>query len=244
MLCANSRGQPISKAQSCVIALLLGILVVGSVGYYRLRYAESKRLRTVDPGKLYRSGQLNARGLQRTIQRFGIRTVINLREEAPNPHLAGCSEAHLCQRLGVTYIFLYCDSLSDEQYQAGQWPEAARLFLDIVRRPENQPVLVHCQAGLHRTGVLCAVYRMRAQNWPPEAAWQELRLNGYGEDRCSGISLTFRDYVLPLLAAPRHAIGGHDFSNTRAKPHLNSRPNAHFVPHNYLSHLQEKQSQP
>lgn len=182
-----------------IITLLLALCVVGSIAYYRLRYSESKRLRVVESGKLYRSGQLNARGLEQAIRRFGIRTVVNLQEEAPNPRLVGVREAELCQRLGVNYVFLYCDSLADEQYQEGVCPEAARIFLSIVNDPTNQPVLVHCRAGLHRTGVLCAFYRIHVQHWDPYAAWAELRANGYGEDRCSGRSFTFRDYLLPSL---------------------------------------------
>lgn len=188
--------------QRAVIALMLFILAVGSMAYYRWRYAETKRLRIVDPGKLYRSGQLNARGLEQAIGRFGIRTVINLQEEAPNPALEGESEAKLCQRLGVNYVFLYCDSLGDGDYEAGISPEAVRLFLAIVNDPANQPVLVHCRAGLHRTGVLCANYRLHAQGWSAHAAWAELRAHGYGEDRCSGLSFTFRDYLLPWLSKP------------------------------------------
>ncbi|MCS7015599.1 MAG: tyrosine-protein phosphatase [Gemmatales bacterium] len=188
--------------QGAVVLALLLFLIVGSTAYYRVSYAEAKRLRIVEPGKLYRSGQLSQRGLERTLRRFGIRTVINLQEEAPNPELGAESEVALCRRLAVRYVFLPCDSLSREQYQAGDWPESARLFLALATDPASQPVLIHCRAGLHRTGVLCAIYRVCAQGWSTEAAWAELCAHGYGDDRCSGLSYTFRDYLLPLWRTP------------------------------------------
>ena len=210
----------LTRPQQLVILLLGAGLLLGSFAYYRYRYAATKRLRVVEAGKLYRSGQLSARGLEQAIRQFGIRTVINLREEAPNPNLAGEREAALCQRLGVRYIYLYCEDLTQTDRENGLWPESARLFLDIVGDPDNWPVLVHCQAGLHRTGLLCAIYRVVVQKWEPYRAWHELCANGYGEDRCAGISPGFRDYMLPLLhpRSPIHHDGLRTWKTSPAVP--------------------------
>ncbi|MCS7166591.1 MAG: tyrosine-protein phosphatase [Gemmatales bacterium] len=209
--------------RAALVALTL-FFVAGSIGYYRLRYAESKRLRIVDPGKLYRSGQLSSRGLKRAILSFNIRTVINLQEEAPNPQLGNESEASLCRRLGVRYIYLYVDSLSLERHYAGLTPEAARIFLDLVTDPNYQPVLIHCRAGLHRTGILTALYRIHVQNWHADTAWAELRLHGYGEDRCSGRSYTFRDYMLPAFSGSLFPCGRAMLRKNTANSSLVRRP--------------------
>ena len=45
--------------------------------------------------------------------------------------------------------------------------------------PANYPVLVHCYAGIHRTGTMCAVFRMDYQGWTNDEAMNEMRTFGY-----------------------------------------------------------------
>src|SRR5262245_23214770 len=93
-------------------ATVLVILVVAPLEYFRLRYDHGKRLRVVTPGKLYRSGQLTAAGLEEAIQRFQFRTVLNLQNEAPDPDLDnGMRESELFRRLGVRFAFIDVDLL-------------------------------------------------------------------------------------------------------------------------------------
>ena len=75
-----------------------------------------KRFREVDPGKLYRSGQMTAAGFRETIERYNIKTVVNLQHEQPDPLLpenwlgkGKVHESELCQQLGVKYVLLTPD---------------------------------------------------------------------------------------------------------------------------------------
>jgi hypothetical protein len=45
--------------------------------------------------------------------------------------------------------------------------------------PNNYPVLVHCWAGIHRTGAYCAIYRMEFDHWTNADAIAELKSMGY-----------------------------------------------------------------
>ena len=45
--------------------------------------------------------------------------------------------------------------------------------------PANYPVLIHCFAGVHRTGAYCAIYRMEHDHWSNEKAIAELKSCGY-----------------------------------------------------------------
>src|SRR4029078_10620409 len=67
-----------------------------------------------------------------------------------------------------------------EEFAAGKRPEAIDQFLKILDDPANYPVLLHCKAGLHRTGSFTAIYRMEYDHWAPSAAVLELRANGFG----------------------------------------------------------------
>lgn len=46
-------------------------------------------------------------------------------------------------------------------------------FLRFVTNPDNQPCYVHCRAGVGRTGVAVAVYRMAVEGWSADRAKAE-----------------------------------------------------------------------
>lgn len=154
--------------------------------YYRYTLEHTKRLRPIVDGRVYRSGCLSADGFRDAIRTLGIKTVITFWDENPNPDLANsrfstCTikESDLCASLGVRYEFIYVE-LSPET-QAGTKPLAAiEEFLKIMDDETNYPVLIHCKAGLHRTGVMAAVYRMEYEGWSRDDAMRELRSHGFG----------------------------------------------------------------
>jgi protein tyrosine/serine phosphatase len=59
-------------------------------------------------------------------------------------------------------------------------PPVVDEFLALLDDEKNYPVLIHCKAGLHRTGRLTAIYRMEYEGWSHGEALRELRANGYG----------------------------------------------------------------
>ncbi len=169
------------------LATVLLVLVLAPAPlWYRYRYVEGKRFRVVADGVLYRAGQMTAAGLREAIGRYGIRTVINLQHESPDPllpeHWLGrgvIRESELCQQMGARYLVLTPDLLPPDN-RLDQIPPAVEEFLAIMDDERNYPVLLHCRAGLHRTGRLTAIYRMEYENWSVGEALRELRANGYG----------------------------------------------------------------
>ncbi len=170
--------------------------------YYRHSYSHAKRLRTVEAGKLYRSGCLTADGFEDAIKRYGIRTVLNLQEEAPDPDLeanifspATEKESDLCKRLGVKYEYLQVDLLPPNTVPPDR-PRSIDAFLALLDDPKNYPVLVHCRAGLHRTGVLVAMYRMEYDGWSSHEALEELRSHGFGRSNSYSPNEYIWQYVI------------------------------------------------
>jgi tyrosine-protein phosphatase SIW14 len=178
------------------------LMVLAPYHYYRWVLEHSKRLRTVEEGRVYRSGCLTADGFREAIQSRKIKTVISFWDENPDPDLPTShfdrrtiKESELCKSLGVDYRFIFVD-LSDDQLETGKIP-AIDEFLKIMDNPESYPVLFHCKAGLHRTGVMAAIYRMEYDGWSRQDAMRELRAHGFGHWTANRGNPYIEQYVLP-----------------------------------------------
>jgi protein tyrosine phosphatase (PTP) superfamily phosphohydrolase (DUF442 family) len=187
-----------------LIALMFGVPIV----YFRAEYAHHKRLRVVKADVLYRSGQMTAEGFRDAVARFGIRTIINCQNEFPDPDLPltfwlrqTVRESELCRDLGVRYIHLDPD-LVPNRCDPGARPEAIDQFLSIVDDITAHPILLHCKAGLHRTGILVAAYRQEYDRWGPYAALEELKANGFGDSAATAANDYIQQYVLNFRPRP------------------------------------------
>ncbi|MFO0865721.1 MAG: tyrosine-protein phosphatase [Gemmataceae bacterium] len=194
------------------IAIGLFILVVPFL-YYRHSYSTYKRFHVVDADKgVYRSGCLTAAGFEEMIQRYGIKTVLNLQDEAKDPELPETyaaswfpgkreKESEICKRNGAEMIYLFAGHLKLEEQIRSRSGETVRpieieQLLEIFDNPKRYPILVHCKAGLHRTGVTVALYRQEMNGWSKELALQELKANGFGELGSTSANQYILDYIL------------------------------------------------
>src|SRR5262249_20895205 len=165
--------------------------------------------RVVVPGRVYRSGQMTAEGFTEAVSRYGIRTIINLQDEYPDPDIRltfldgrTIKETALCKKLHVQYVHLAPDLIPRPTVPTHRH-YAIDQFLDVLDKPTTYPVLLHCKAGLHRTGVMTAVYRMEYQKWTPAQAHRELRANGFGEY----VSTAANDYITQYILTYRRGEG-------------------------------------
>ena len=58
--------------------------------------------------------------------------------------------------------------------------DVVQALRDIRHAEQTGPVLIHCQHGADRTGLVAAMYRMIYQDWTREEALDELQNGGYG----------------------------------------------------------------
>jgi protein tyrosine/serine phosphatase len=137
-----------------------------------------KNFGIVEPGKIYRSGQISWRLIEPTLKENNIRTIVVLSATGAKPEdVAG--EVRAAADLGIDrQIF----PLSGDG--TGNLDTYAAAVAAIDRSvKENKPVLVHCVAGAQRTGGVIAVYRLLVQHESPAAALAEMR--NFGHDPTS-----------------------------------------------------------
>lgn len=121
----------------------------------------------VDEG-FYRGGQPTPAGIRHLAQ-MGVRTIISLRQ----PGARGLQEERqLAEQFGMRWVNIpmWC-----------WWrPSHAQVedFLAVVTDPVSRPVYVHCRQGVHRTGIMVALYRVASQGWTPARAYAEARHHG------------------------------------------------------------------
>jgi protein tyrosine phosphatase (PTP) superfamily phosphohydrolase (DUF442 family) len=112
---------------------------------------------------VYRSEQPNRKGFEE-IRAKGIRSIVNLRDKY--------ADAPLIEGLGfnLTEVPMRATHFSEE--------DIVKALRAIQSAPK--PVLVHCQYGADRTGVVIAMYRIVFQGWTKDEALAEMRGGGFG----------------------------------------------------------------
>ena len=165
-----SRILSVSLGSQIVLALIAAPIVLAVH-----QQAQTRNFRVVRPGVLYRSGQLTKAGLKRIINDYRIKTVVNLRDGLSSVDKA---EVEFCNSEDIQFVRILPGQWGDV---GGSVPVEAgvRRFRDIMDDPRNYPVLVHCFAGIHRTGAYCAVYRMEFEHWTNARAIAEMKACGY-----------------------------------------------------------------
>jgi tyrosine-protein phosphatase SIW14 len=166
-----------------LIAILLSALTGGLIVLWDHHL---RNLHTVEPGVLYRSGQLSRTGFEMTLRTHRIRTVVTLRTvRDPNRPYLDEWEAEICRERGVQHIRILPKPWLPDANGHMPGEDWVRQFLEVMDNTDNYPVLVHCFAGVHRTGTMCAAFRIRHQGWPADRAIAEMETLGFepGESR-------------------------------------------------------------
>ncbi len=150
------------------LALLVFVLSAGAFfGSLQL----DGNIHVVEPGQLVRSAQLSKSGFARVIRKDGIKSIVNLRGAHPG---AGWydNEVAVSDSLGVTH---YDYGISAEHVVT---PKQIDDILHLLRTAPK-PVLIHCQGGADRSGLVAALYEAEIAGKNADVADQQLSLR-YG----------------------------------------------------------------
>lgn len=143
-------------------------------------------------GVLSRSGQPTSKDFK-WLKQNGWKSIIDTRVDNEYGEIADDSKIPGFNDLNFNYLYL---PITD-----GGNPTDAQVkkFLEFVTDQANQPVHIHCRAGIGRTGTLVALYRYSVQGWSLEdAVEKEAELYG-------GINETQKDWIRKWTE--KHEIG-------------------------------------
>jgi protein tyrosine/serine phosphatase len=127
-----------------------------------------KRFGVVEPGEIYRSGQLHQALVSRVLQENDIKVVIDLQYFEDKPDII--AEASAIEQLGLTQYRFPLNGNGTGEIES--YVAAIRQIHESVNAGE--PVLVHCSAGAQRTGGVLAAYRTLVQGKSVEFATEEM----------------------------------------------------------------------
>jgi tyrosine-protein phosphatase SIW14 len=162
-------------------ALLAAMLLAACAGPANLHRVDAKVWRSSQPQK-YQFGAL--------AREEGIGEVLCLRRWHDDKDRAKGLSCH--------HVRMNAGEIADKEIVA-----ALRILVTA-----EKPVLVHCLHGSDRTGVVIAMYRMVAQDWPREKAIEEFTDPGYGYH--AGWFPNVREYLekVDVEAVRREVYGG------------------------------------
>jgi len=160
--------------------LLVGLATVAAASAVAIKFGRwhilPKRFAIVEPGRLYRSGQLERWPYERVVKNYRIRTILSLNALPPEDRSA-IVERQVVRRYGLRFIRLPMPGNGCGSFEA--LDAAAAVLAD----PANHPVLVHCAAGVNRTNAAIAAYRMKTQGWSFAEAMAECERYGLSRRR-------------------------------------------------------------
>ncbi|OGV56909.1 MAG: hypothetical protein A2017_05235 [Lentisphaerae bacterium GWF2_44_16] len=176
-----------------LIALIVIVLLLagGVAGYLIDNHKTLYHFETVASGKIYRSGCLSRKGSLRGFEKVwkmtGLKTIINLRSEKEAENSKWYElEKDFAKSRGINLVNI--PMLTDTPPSDAQ----IKQFLSIVTNPDMLPALIHCEAGVIRTGMMIAVYKVSVLKEKNEKVFRELPMYGHGFDN----RLAVKDFIL------------------------------------------------
>ena len=157
---------------SAIVLLVIGGLIAWNNGVRDGIFP--KNFGVVEPGQLYRSGQISHWQIEPALKNNGIKVIVAL-----SGH--GGKQADLDAELkAVNELGIDREVFPLGGDGTGQIEQYALAIAAIHKaKKEGKPVLVHCIAGAQRTGGVIATYEMLVEKKSPAEAFEQMRKYGH-----------------------------------------------------------------
>jgi hypothetical protein len=151
--------------------VLLAVAVVAALTYRE--HKRFKHLATHEPGMVYRSAWLDGDALREVIEKHQIRTVLNLCEPNELGEERCTDERKAVHGSGARLVEMPMPAATLDPSDPAIGP-----FVELLRNPENYPLLVHCQHGVTRTAKVLVMYDILFRGMTAEQSIAKMPLFG------------------------------------------------------------------
>ncbi len=146
---------------------VLSLVLILTAGYF-LYTEEQGNFHAITPGEAYRSAQLDRDELEYYIKKHNIRSILNLRGKNPD-------NSWYKEELEVSAehnVIHYDISLSASREPTDE--DVQRLIKIFKSAP--RPILIHCQAGADRSGLVAAMWKVIVDREPKSEAEKQISI--------------------------------------------------------------------
>lgn len=158
-----------------VLAALAVWFICENAGKWKDRFVPRK-LRTVEAGRIYASGQIDRHLLRQVLADDHIKVIVSLVNDDPSdPDVA--AEIQDSRELGIERFVdpLMGDGTGDIHSYANAITQIAEA------QKKNQALLLHCSSGAQRSNGATFYYRVLVQHWNADDAAREMIRNDFSE---------------------------------------------------------------
>ena len=160
-----------------VLSFIIVAVISGAVTWYFIyQHKLYYHFKTVDSGKVFRSGCLSAAGLNAVFNKTHFKTIVVVRSESEvkeNSDNWYTRETEFCKKNNLNFEFF--------NLGAGVPPNSQQVkrFYNIISNPKMYPIIIHCEQGVIRTGMMVAIYRIVKMGQTGQYVWDNMHKFGH-----------------------------------------------------------------
>ncbi len=173
---------PVARLSRRRFYVVLGIVLLLIIGAGVLWFSVLKNMYiprnwgVVEPGMIYRSGQVGAPIIEKTLKENKIRTIIFMSSDKKN-QTPIAAEIKAAETLGIERLNFPLNGNGTGDFH--QYSLAVAAIDKSVKA--GKPVLVHCHTGAQRTSGAIGYYRLLVQRRSAKETYEEIHSYGHDE---------------------------------------------------------------
>lgn len=155
----------LTRRLTTAIAAVTTVTVL-AVGGWALLLQLTGNIHAVERNELYRSAQLDGDDLAQVIDKYKIKSIINLRGDNPGDAWYD-DELRVSKAQGAQHYDVGIGATSEPE------PNVMRKLIELLRTAPR-PILVHCYSGADRSGLAAALYEYLVKKRPADTSAHQL----------------------------------------------------------------------
>lgn len=157
---------PGKKILLSIIIIILTPLLGGAI--YAYKAAEQCNFHQITKGEAYRSAQMSGEELKHHIDFYKIKSILNLRGKEPNERWYK-EEIKVSAEKAVMHYDIYLSAYREPT------AEDVRILTGLIESAPR-PILIHCQGGADRTGLVAAMWKVIVEKESKREAGKQLSI--------------------------------------------------------------------